>query len=217
MSIAGISSTSAFNQPSIAAFQQRRNDFQELSSALQSGDLSSAQAAFNDLSNLSQSSSTGQAAPNSQIAQDFAAVGQALQSGDIAGAQQAFANFQQDVKSAFQNAQATTGQQAQTTQSTQSQPSVHHHHHHESNNSQSSTSNNDSISVTDANGDQVTINLGANNSSSGGPEQVTLNFGNSSGPQQVTLNLDGQSIVLNFGAGSSAASASTGGQLNTNA
>lgn len=69
MSVAGISSTSIAAQPGLlGTFQQQRNDFQQLSTALQSGDLTSAQAAFTDLSKLSQNSKTGAQSSASQIA-----------------------------------------------------------------------------------------------------------------------------------------------------
>ena len=221
MSVVGISSTNVAVQPSLlATFQQRRNDFQQLAQSLQSGDLAGAQAAFTDLTNLSQNSKAGASSSTSQIGQDFAAIGQALQSGDLAGAQQAFATFQQDVKGAFQPP-------SQNSQAAQQQVSVQHHHHHHgagssasSDDSQSGASNGDSISITDASGDKITINLGASGSSNGGPEQVTLNFGNNSGPEQVTLNLSGNdNITLNFGStgSSSSSSQSAGSQLNVSA
>jgi hypothetical protein len=233
MSVAGVSSTSIAAQPSLlASFQQRRSDFQQLAQSLQSGDLAGAQAAFTDLSNLSQTSKPGAHASTSQIGQDFAAIGQALQSGDLAGAQQAFTTFQQDVKSAFQqgfqNLQSWKGQPSQQPQPAQQQPSVHHHHRHHgfgnngaSNSTQSGASNGDSISITDASGDKITINLGASqDSSNGGPEQVTLNFNNTGGPEQVTLNLSrNENVTLNFGAANSSSSApqSVGSQLNVTA
>jgi len=222
MSVIGISSTSIAAQPGLlASFQQRRNDFQQLAQSLQSGDLAGAQAAFTDLTNLSQNSKAGAQSPTSQIGQDFAAIGQALQSGDLAGAQQAFATFQQDVKSAFQRP-------TQNLPPAPQQPFVQHHHHHHgpgntgaSNGNQSGASNGDSISITDASGDKITINLGASSgTANGGPEQVTLNFGNNSGPEQVTLNLSGnENITLNFGStsNSSSTSQSVGSQLNVTA
>lgn len=222
MSAAGISSTSLSQSSLFATFQQRRTDFQQLSQSLQNGDLSGAQAAYTDLTNLSKNSSSTAANSNSQISQDFVAIGTALQNGDLAGAQQAFATFQSDVKAAFQQ----RFQNFQSQQAQQSQQSVHHHHHHHhstNNESQNSGSNGDSISITDANGDKVTINLGSGNSK-GGPENVTLNFGGNNGPEQVTLNLSGNdNITLNFGSvspsSSSATSTSqtTGSQLNVTA
>lgn len=224
MSAAGISSTSLSQSNLFATFQQRRTDFQQLSQSLQNGDLSGAQAAYTDLANLSKNSSSTAANSNSQVSQDFAAIGTALQNGDLAGAQQAFATFQSDVKAAFQ--QRFQNFQSQQAQQTQQPPAVHHHHHHHqsaNNDSQNSGSNGDSISITDANGDKVTINLG-NDSSNGGTENVTLNFGANNGPEQVTMNLSGNdNITLNFGSASSSSSSATptsqttGSQLNVTA
>ena len=62
-------------------WQQRRQDFNQLTSALQSGDLSSAQKAYASIS----AKSPAAANPNSPLA----ALGKALQAGDIGAAQQA--------------------------------------------------------------------------------------------------------------------------------
>jgi hypothetical protein len=223
MSVAGISSTGALAQSGfISTLQQRRNDFQQLAQALQSGDLSGAQAAFSDLTSLNQN--RGVQSANSTISNDFSAIGQALQSGDLAGAQQAFATLQQDVQSAFQQSGGSAQSSQQVTQQAQQSQAAHHHrHHHVGNPSQNSASDatGDSLTVTGGEGDQVVINLGTNNGATSGPEQVTLNFnGNSGGPEQVTLNLSGnETVTLNFGAGStsSAATQTTGGQVNLTA
>ena len=76
--------------------QTRRTDFQQLGTALQSGNLDAAKQAFNDLAAIGQSGPYRNAEPfsNSNRAQTFDAIGQALQSGDLAGAQAAFAALQ---------------------------------------------------------------------------------------------------------------------------
>jgi hypothetical protein len=121
-----------------SAFQQRRQDFSALQSALGSGDLAGAQKAFaslqqdmqamgqarggrgadrdgdNDGSGGAQTGQTGQTGQPSfqaqldQRKQDFSALQSALSSGDLAGAQKAFASLQQDMRA--------TGK-------------GHHHHH----------------------------------------------------------------------------------------
>lgn len=103
MSISGVSGTSSAQAAQASSFQQRRSDFQALSSALKSGDLSSAQSAFSALT--ADAPANG---GNSKIADAFKAVGQALQSGDVAGAQKAFASLQSTLQGAH----------------------GHHHHHH---------------------------------------------------------------------------------------
>src|SRR5580704_18388407 len=77
-------------------FQTRQGDLQQLGQALGSGDLASAQTAFNNIVKLGQNGPFASGDPFSrpQREQDFAAIGQALQSGDLAGAQAAFSTLQ---------------------------------------------------------------------------------------------------------------------------
>lgn len=78
--------------------QKIRADMQNLSQALQSGDLASAQSAYTQLQNdapgLAKAASSSSASANSPGAA-FATLGNALQSGDLSGAQQAFTQLQQ--------------------------------------------------------------------------------------------------------------------------
>jgi hypothetical protein len=115
-------SAAAYTPPPISSdMKQRMQDFQSLSQALQSGDLSSAQSAFATLqSNLTQNSSGPSpfSDPNSQASKDLAAVGTALKSGDVSGAQDAMATLQKDMKAARGG---------------------HHHHHAQAADSTSST------------------------------------------------------------------------------
>ena len=77
--------------------QNRQTDLQTLGNALQSGDLSTAQQAYNQLASLGQGGPFANQEPFSRAdrAQDFEAIGQALSSGNLAGAQTAFAQLQQ--------------------------------------------------------------------------------------------------------------------------
>jgi hypothetical protein len=95
MSISGVSGSSGAQATQASNFQQRRTEFQDLSKALQSGDLSGAQSAFQSLT-----ANSPAAGGNSKIADAFKAVGQALQSGDVAGAQKAFASLQSTLQGA---------------------------------------------------------------------------------------------------------------------
>ena len=158
MSVAGISSTSPLNPSNLQSFfQQRRSDFQQLSQALQSGDLAGAQAAFDALSNLGQnasssaSSSTANSGPfrNSKLAQDFNNLGQELQSGDLAGAQQAFATLQQDLKASRHHFGGRSGQNSNPAPSANSVPEIIIN-----------------LGNTGSSGEQIIINLGAANGSS---------------------------------------------------
>ena len=127
MSICSISSNSSISQIDWRSLMnQWKQDFKQLASALQSGDLAGAQKAYSALQQLQQNnqpggqSSNGQPASsgNNPIQNDFAALGQALSSGDLAGAQTAFSQLQTDMKAAFQNG-ASGGVE-----------SAHHGHHH---------------------------------------------------------------------------------------
>lgn len=93
MPIDAISSSSGANP-----YQQTRNDFQALSAALQSGNLTSAQKAYAAIQS-DQQNGGAQPPADSQIAKDFAALGDALQSGDISGAQDAFSSLKTDFQS----------------------------------------------------------------------------------------------------------------------
>lgn len=102
----GISSTSsatAAYQASVANAPQNgiRQQFMQLQNALQSGNLSSAQAAYSTIQQSIQSGSGSQSllAGNSQISSDFQALGQALQSGNLSAAQSALTTFQQEMQS----------------------------------------------------------------------------------------------------------------------
>jgi len=69
------------------------SDIQQLGQALQSGNLSDAQSAYNNAEQLVPSG-----AQNGPLATALSAVGQALQSGNLSGAQQAFSSVQHAVQ-----------------------------------------------------------------------------------------------------------------------
>jgi hypothetical protein len=104
MSISPLSSNSPLYTTQTQTPQNLRSEFRDLSKALSSGDLQSAQTAF---SALTQSNSPlSEIDPNTPIGQDLNAIGKALQSGDIGGAQQAFQQLRQD----FQTQAGAAGQ-----------------------------------------------------------------------------------------------------------
>jgi soluble cytochrome b562 len=110
MQVNGSSSTAANQNPAIANWQQRQQDFKSLMSALQSGDLSAAQSAYLQLTgtaNVTSSSGATSSTASSAINGNspLAQIGQALQNGDLASAQKA-------------------------AQALQSSRGAHHHHHH---------------------------------------------------------------------------------------
>jgi hypothetical protein len=101
---------------STASFKQIQSDFQALQSALQSGNVSSAQTAYSalqkDAPELFQSSSSSSTNPLSSA---LSSLGTALQSGNLSDAQTAMASLTQALKG-------------------------HHHHHHSSEDSSSAPS-----------------------------------------------------------------------------
>lgn len=113
MSISGISSVSGqystanLSQTTQSAGSSFFSDFQELSSALQSGNLAQAQQAYNALTQNAPGAMT-----NSPIATAMNNLGAALQSGNLQAAQQALSQVQQ----AMQQGMEAGG---------------HHHHHHD--------------------------------------------------------------------------------------
>lgn len=126
MSVCAVSSNSSPAQnESSSVMKQGEQDFKQLASALQSGNLAGAQKAFQALQQLQQSnpsagqSSTGQAATTSgnAIQTDFAALGQALSSGNLSAAQSDFSQLKTDMQAA--GASGASGAQ-----------SAHRGHHH---------------------------------------------------------------------------------------
>lgn len=97
-----ISAISSFSASQVSSFQNDRQAFSQLTNALQSGDLTAAQAAYNTLS------SSPMAQGNGPFAPALRQIGKDLQSNDLSDAQNALAQLQQQQR-------ARRG---------------HHHHHH---------------------------------------------------------------------------------------
>jgi hypothetical protein len=74
--------------------QQQQTEFQQLTQALQSGNLVNAQQAFSALTN---SASSG--LQSVQLTQDLSKLGSALQSGNLSSARQAYSSIQQSLHS----------------------------------------------------------------------------------------------------------------------
>ena len=123
-SISSINSTTNTNQLANQqnSFAQIAQNFQAIGSALQSGDLSSAQSSLTafqqavqgNSNSTSQTSSSQPFGKNSQANTDYQNLTSALQSGDLSTAQKAYTSLQNDLKSA---------------QSAKSAHKGHHHHH----------------------------------------------------------------------------------------
>jgi len=122
MSISSISASTntyqAYQTSGQNNLKQIQQEFQDLTTALQSSDLTGAQKAITDLQQLMPNSSAGNQTQNA-FATDLNALGQALQSGDVSDAQADFTKLQQDAQSV--------------------QGHHHHHHHNPSVSAQSTT------------------------------------------------------------------------------
>ena len=97
MSISAILPSSALNQASNLqnVNQQRRAEFQQLTQALRSGNLTNAKQAFGILAR----SASGSGLQSLHLTQDLNALGSALQSGNLTGARQAYSAVQQILQS----------------------------------------------------------------------------------------------------------------------
>jgi hypothetical protein len=118
-----------------------QQDYAQVASSLQSGNLTGAQSAFASLQQALQSQGPTTLSPTAQsttatpattsgtdtISNDFNALGSALSSGSLTQAQSAFSQLQNDI----QTAQQASGTQAQSlTQALTAAVQGHHHHHH---------------------------------------------------------------------------------------
>jgi len=223
MSAAGIPSIlSSQGSPASIIDQVRpgRVYAQELSQALQSGDLAGAQQAYQQLAAYSQSH-PGPLENNPQIAHDFAAVGQALQNGDLTGAQQAFATLQGAIRSgstgggggggtatpdivinlsdqaatAVANAATNATNSAATPASTTYTPASGQPAAIELTISGGNGSSPITLNIDEAAGEQLAINIA--NTSNG--EQVTLQLGSGSNAPEIQLNFAGATAPTSTG------------------
>jgi len=96
MSISAIFPSSAMNQASSPqdVSQQQRAEFQQLTQALQSGNLTNAQQAVSSLTSSAQNSGL----LSMQLTQDLSKLGSALQSGNLSSARQAYSSAQQTLQ-----------------------------------------------------------------------------------------------------------------------
>ncbi len=132
MSVGSVSTSSVYQYGNNSG-SQKRQDFNALSQALQSGDLSGAQAAFSSMTQKFQGATAPTASASStddKRAADFSQLSDALKTGDLGAAQKAFASLKQDAQSVSATQNANTSQQS---------GQVHRHHHRQA--ASASTSN----------------------------------------------------------------------------
>jgi|ERR1700735_3964186 len=207
MSVSGISSSNfaEYNTQSAQnTGQQIKQDFQQLGTDLQSGNLSAAQADFATLqqalpqnggTSQTQASATSQTQTSNPIQQAFAQLSQALQSGNLSAAQQDYATIQQDAQN-------------------QPAPTHHHHHHGGSANANSATSATSANATSSSTGSTTSSNSSGDTNSTGSGNSVgtlfselgtALQSGNLSTAQQAYTSLvqDFQQYAQQAGAFSS--------------
>jgi hypothetical protein len=97
MSVSAISTSQPLNQTNSLrnANQQQRTEFQQLTQALQSGNLTNAQHAFSALTNGAKDSGL----QSLQLTQALSKLGSALQSGNLSSARQAYSSVQENSQS----------------------------------------------------------------------------------------------------------------------
>jgi len=118
MSVSSVTANSDPLSQIVNQRKQRQQEFQELSNAIKSGDLTAAEQSFSALQQLfspsaatAQTQNSQQASGQDPVTADISALGQALQAGDLTTAQTDFTQLQKDIQAAGQK---------------------HHHHHHKS-------------------------------------------------------------------------------------
>jgi len=131
MSISAISANSYSDYGSQSMFDKIKQEFQQLSSDLQSGNLSAAQSDFVTLQQDLPQSSDSSSQTSNPIEQAFNQLSKDLQAGNLTAAQQDFKTIQQDL----QNQAAQGSQSDDATEGAQ-----HHHHHHGASGSNSESS-----------------------------------------------------------------------------
>jgi hypothetical protein len=110
MNVSAVSAAANPLDPAVPSdLAKRHQDFNALQSALQSGNISSAQSAFASFlqdvqATALKAGSKSLFAPGSQPSKDLDALGSALKSANLAAAKQAFTALSQDVQNAWQPA-----------------------------------------------------------------------------------------------------------------
>jgi len=162
MSISSVSaSNNQYQTTNQTGYAQIAQNFQAIGTALQSGNLSSAQSALTTFqqslpSNSSQTSNSQPFGKNSQANSDYQSMVSALQSGNLSSAQQSYSSLQSDLKSA------------------------HGHHHHRSSGATSSDTSTSTSTSSTAGTSALSSTLGLlDNDTSSGSTSATGASGNS--------------------------------------
>jgi len=213
MSLAGITSLASQTSTNPSNFvTTRRQDANQLFSALENGDLSGAQTAYNKLASLS-STTNGGPYNGPKLSSDFAAIGQALQNGDLTGAQEAGLQLGQDLLAANQRIHGGGGGSNGGNANLQETPSVIINlsglvDQVNPNNATispvaatSSTTSAAATPVASTTGTtpatSSTSGTTSGTSNTGTPPEIVINLGGANGPT-VDLNVDGSQIEISL-------------------
>ncbi len=199
MSFAGLSSISPTASANPSDFLAvRRQDTGQLFSALESGNLAGAQAAFQQLSSLT-TSSNGNPFTGPKLSSDFTAIGQALQNGDLTGAQEAALKFGQDLVAANQKIHGANNNQTQT-------PSVVVNLSGIDTNpatapvaaAPSTDSTISSTAGTAPSGSTSGTSISPTSGSTSGTSEIVINLGGANGSPIIDLNVGGSQIEISL-------------------
>lgn len=211
MSLAGITSLANASTSPSNFVSTRRQDANQLFTALENGDLAGAQAAYTQLASLSKTSNGGPYT-GPKLSSDFAAIGQALQNGDLTGAQEAALQFGQDLLAANQKLHGGNG-------GTQQSPSVvvnlsglidQVNPNNAAATPVAATSSINSGSATSASSGNATPSSTSTSASgaTGSTPEIVINLGGANGPT-LDLNVDGSQIEISLANSSGGNSPST--------
>lgn len=209
MSVAGITSLANVSTNPSNFVSTRRQDANQLFSALENGDLAGAQAAYTQLASLSKTSNGGPYT-GPKLSSDFAAIGQALQNGDLTGAQEAALQFGQDLLAANQKLHGGNG-------GAQQNPSVVVNlsgliNQVNPNDAAAipvaATSSANSGAATSASSGNATASSTSAPGTTGSTPEIVINLSGANGPT-LDLNVDGSQIEISLANGSSGNSPST--------
>ena len=211
MSLAGISSLASTSGIIANEFNTvRKQDSNQLFSALENGDLKGAQAAYSQLAALNDKGSGGPYI-GPKLSSDFAAIGQALQNGDLAGAQEAALQFGQDLLAANEKLRGGNGGTQQTTPSVVVNLSGLIDQVNPNNAAATpvaATSSTNSSAATSVSWGNATPSSTSTSGTTGATPEIVINLGGPNGPS-LDLNLNGSEIEISLANGSGNNSAST--------
>lgn len=209
MSLAGITSLASTPGAGTSEFNTiRKQDANQLFSALENGDLSGAQAAYSQLAALNNKGSGGPYI-GPKLSSDFAAIGQALQNGDLTGAQEASLQFGQDLLAANEKLHGGNGNPQPTPPVVvnlsglidQVSPNNANSTPVAATPSTNTAAATPVASTTGSTAPTPTSNSTGGTNNAGNTPEIVINLGGANGPT-LDLNVDGSQIEISLGGAS---------------